>query len=173
MEEVRADFLQRLRELDFNSVIAAFQAHYADVTWVFLLDLTTDYGVFLVAALGLYVLMSAGQVSLGHAGLVGISAYGSGVLVVNLGLPFWLALPICGLVGMAAGVLYFFLLGFRLSGFYLAIGTFLFLVLYIFGPQLVSLFVDSNTKAFEMAVHGSKLFGFAFFINGINIRWNS
>jgi len=124
MEQVQVDFFDRFRDLSLDSIVAALQAHYGGVTWAFMLDLTTDYGVFLVLALGLYVLMSAGQVSLGHAGLVGITSYAAAVFAVKLGLPFWLVLPASGAVGIAAGILYFLLLGMRLSGFYLAIATF-------------------------------------------------
>jgi branched-chain amino acid transport system permease protein len=116
----------------------ALAAHYGGITRAFLLDLVTDYAVFLVAALGLYLLMSAGQVSLGHAGIVGISAYGAGVMAVKLGVPFWLSLPVSGAIGLATGVLYCFLLGWRLGGFYLAIGTF------AVGEMLVNLWLTSD-----------------------------
>jgi branched-chain amino acid transport system permease protein len=138
MEQVEADFFERLRDFDLAAVMAGIEAHYGNVTWIFLLDLATDYGVFLVAALGLYVLMSAGQVSLGHAGLLGICAYGSAILVVKLGLPFWAALPLSGVVGLVAGLLYFLLLGLRLSGFYLAIGTF------AVGEMLITIWLNTD-----------------------------
>jgi branched-chain amino acid transport system permease protein len=70
------------------------------------------------------LLLSAGQVSLGHAGLVGIAAYASGIMAVKFGLPFWAAMPAAGIVGMVFGAAYCVLLGWRLGGFYLAIGTF-------------------------------------------------
>ena len=138
MEEVRANFLDRFRDLDMATVLAALQSHYADVTWVFLLDLGTDYGVFLVAALGLYVLMTAGQVSLGHAGMLGIASYGSAVMGVHWGLPFWLNLPLSGVIGLVAGAAYFGLLGLRLGGFYLAIGTF------AAGEMLITIWLNSD-----------------------------
>lgn len=138
MDEVQTDVLQRLRDLDLDALVAGLQAHYAGVTPVFLLDLATDYGVFLVAALGLYILMSAGQVSLGHAGMLGIAAYAAAVLAVKLGLPFWLSLPLSGVVGLAAGAAYFGLLGLRLGGFYLAIGTF------AVGEMLITIWLNSD-----------------------------
>ena len=138
MEEVRANFLDRFRDLDVATVLAALQSHYADVTWVFLLDLGTDYGVFLVAALGLYVLMTAGQVSLGHAGMLGIASYGAAVMGVHWGLPFWLTLPLSGVIGLVAGAAYFGLLGLRLGGFYLAIGTF------AAGEMLITIWLNSD-----------------------------
>jgi branched-chain amino acid transport system permease protein len=138
VERVTVDFLERLRNLTWESILAALQAHYGGVTWPFVRDLLTDYGVFLVMALGLYVLLSAGQVSLGHAGLVGIAAYASAVMVVKLGLPFWLALPLAGLVGIGAGLAYCALLGLRLTGFYLAIGTF------ALGEMLITIWLNSD-----------------------------
>jgi len=110
--------------------------HYASFTPAFLLDLITDYGIFLVICLGYYLLMIGGQVSLGHAGMVGISAYVSAVFVVKFGLPFWVALPLCGLVGVVTGVVYASLFALRLGGFYLAIGTF------AFGEMLVSIWLN-------------------------------
>lgn len=97
--------------------------HFSGITPSFLVDLATDYGVFLMAALGLYVFMSAGQVSLGHAAMMGVSAYASAVMAVNFGVPFWLCLILSGGLGLVVGALYCFVLGSRLSGFYLAIGT--------------------------------------------------
>ena len=117
MDEVRANFLDRFRDLDMATVLASLQSHYADVTWVFLLDLGTDYGVFLIAALGLYVLMTAGQVSLGHAGMLGVTSYGAAVMGVHWGMPFWLILPLSGVFGLVTGAAYFGLLGLRLGGF--------------------------------------------------------
>jgi branched-chain amino acid transport system permease protein len=45
-----------------------------------------------------------GQVSLGHAAFFGIGAYAAAVLG-NLGLPFWLVLPLAGLAGCLLGLL--------------------------------------------------------------------
>ena len=80
--------------------------HFSSVTWGFLIDLATDYGVFLVGALALYLLMSAGQVSLGHAAMIGISAYAAGVMAVNFGVPFWATIFLSGIVGLASGVVH-------------------------------------------------------------------
>jgi branched-chain amino acid transport system permease protein len=107
-----------------DAIRQAIVGHFSAITPAFLIDLATDYGVFLMAALGLYVFMSAGQVSLGHAAMMGVSAYAAGVMAVNFGVPFWLCLILSGAVGLVVGAVYCFILGARLSGFYLAIGTF-------------------------------------------------
>lgn len=116
----------------------AVVAHFSGMTASFLIDLATDYGVFLMAALGLYVLMSAGQVSLGHAAMMGVSAYAAGVMSVKLGVPFWLNLILSGGVGLGAGVIYCLLMGWRLGGFYLAIGTF------ALGEMLVNIWLNTS-----------------------------
>lgn len=80
-------------------------------------------GVWAVAAIGLNLLTGyAGQISIGHAGFVGIGAYVSALLTIKAGLPFWLALPVAGLVSAAIG-LGLGLPALRLSGPYLAIAT--------------------------------------------------
>jgi len=138
MDPVVVDVLQRLHGLSLDRMVQGLLHHYGDVTWPFVLDLCSNYAVFLTIALGLYILMIAGQVSLGHAGLVGIAAYSSAILVVKFGLPFWLALPICGGVGALAGLVYCYLFGLRLSGFYLVIGTL------AFGEMLISIWLNTD-----------------------------
>lgn len=64
----------------------------------------------------------AGQISLGHAGFLGIGAYGSALLMKNFGLP----LPLTLLAGAAMGAVSGWLLSFaagRVREFYLAMMT--------------------------------------------------
>lgn len=89
----------------------------------YLLYLANLVGIFAIAALGLNILTGyTGQISLGHAGFVGVGAYATAILATRLGLPFWLALPAGGaaacLVGAAVGVP-----SLRIKGLYLAIAT--------------------------------------------------
>src|SRR5690242_12259270 len=121
-----------------GSVAAALVSHYGQFTWSFVIDLLADYGLFLVICLGLYILMIAGQVSLGHAGLVGIAAYTSAVLVVKLGVPFELALPLVVIAGALSGAIYAYLLALRLGGFYLAVGTF------ALGEMMINIWLNSE-----------------------------
>src|SRR5207247_9520629 len=107
-----------------DAIWQAIVGHFSAITPAFLLDLATDYGVFHMAALGLYVFMSAGQVSLGQAAMMGVSAYAAGVMAVNFGVPFWLCLIASGGVGLIVGSVYCFGLGWRLSGVELAIRPF-------------------------------------------------
>ncbi len=77
----------------------------------------------IIVAAGLNLLVGyAGQISLGHAGFFAIGAYGTTVLMVKAGWPFFFALPGAALVAAGFG----FILGMpslRLEGTYLAIAT--------------------------------------------------
>jgi len=64
----------------------------------------------------------AGQISLGHAGFLGIGAYGSALLMKNLGLPLPLALVAGAVMGGVGGWLLSFAAG-RVREFYLAMMT--------------------------------------------------
>jgi branched-chain amino acid transport system permease protein len=80
-------------------------------------------GINILVAIGLNLLVGyTGQISLGHAGFFAIGAYTTVLLMLRLHLPFWVALPIGGLVTALFG----FFLGLpalRLEGPYLAIAT--------------------------------------------------
>lgn len=79
--------------------------------------------VAIVGAVSLMVLTGfAGQISLGHAGFLAIGAFTMGLMGERWGLPFWLIMPIAGLIAAAVGVaIGFFAL--RLKGLHLAIVT--------------------------------------------------
>jgi len=70
-------------------------------------------------------IMRIGQLSFGHAAFIGIGAYASTLIVMRLGVSFWLALPLAGLVTAAVSLL----IGFptlRLKGMFFAITTWAF-----------------------------------------------
>lgn len=78
--------------------------------------------ITIVGAVGLMILTGfTGQISLGHAAFLALGAY-TAALLGREGWPFWLVLPIAGLVAAAAGLMVgpFAL---RLKGLYLAILT--------------------------------------------------
>jgi branched-chain amino acid transport system permease protein len=79
--------------------------------------------IFALAVVGLNLLMGfAGQVSLGHAGFLGIGAYSVVIGPVYFGLPSWLSL----FAGAALSGVIAFLVGrpiLRLKGHYLAVAT--------------------------------------------------
>ena len=87
--------------------------------WLHVLIIT---GVNVLLAVSLRALARTGQISMGTAGFMLLGAYSSALLAKNLGLSFWITLPMGGLlaaaVAMAAG--YPFL---RAKGIYFAILT--------------------------------------------------
>jgi len=87
------------------------------------LDVVNFTAVYVVGAVGLMILTGfTGQISLGHAGFMAVGAYTAAVLGNHLGTPFWIVIPLAGLmaagVGLAAGPF-----ALRLRGLYLAIIT--------------------------------------------------
>jgi branched-chain amino acid transport system permease protein len=74
-------------------------------------------------AIGLdFILGYAGQLNLGHSAFYGIGAYASTLLIIELGVPFWLAFAIAMLLaGLAGAALSIFAV--RLRGHYLAIAS--------------------------------------------------
>jgi branched-chain amino acid transport system permease protein len=99
----------------------------------FALDLANQVLLAVVGAVALMLLTGyAGQISLGHAGLLAAGAYTTGILVKELGAPWWLTLPSAALVGALLGVI-FGLPSLRLRGLYLAVSTLAlhFIVIYL------------------------------------------
>lgn len=88
--------------------------------WLHILNLTW---IAAIAALGLNIATGmTGQIVLGQAALMGVGAYSTGLAVVKLSWPWWVALPgsiaVAAVVGVAMG-----LLSMRIKGHYLAIVT--------------------------------------------------
>ena len=77
----------------------------------------------IIVAIGLNLLTgNAGQISVCHSSFMAVGAYGTTYLVTKLGLSFWVAMPLGGLIAALFGLA----LGFpalRLRGFYLAVVT--------------------------------------------------
>ena len=93
---------------------------FADRYW---LTLANQIGIATIGALGLNILTGyTGQISLGQGAFLAVGAYSAGLLIVNLGLPFWLAVPLACLITAGVGVI-FGLPSLRLKGLYLAIAT--------------------------------------------------
>src|SRR6201982_1745141 len=74
-------------------------------------------------AIGLdFILGYAGQLNLGHSAFYGIGAYASTLLIMKLGVPFWIAfvlgMVLSGSAGMALSIF-----AVRLRGHYLAIAS--------------------------------------------------
>lgn len=79
-------------------------------------------GVGIVLASSLRFVFLGGQLSLGHGGMVSLGAYFSTLTVMNLGLSFWIALPLAGVFVMVISFFTGYLFT-RLKGFYFAMVT--------------------------------------------------
>ncbi len=87
------------------------------------LDLANQVLLASIGALALMLLTGfAGQISLGHAGLLAAGAYTVGILFREIAAPFYVTLPAAGLVGALLGLI-FGLPSLRLRGLYLGIST--------------------------------------------------
>lgn len=73
----------------------------------------------------------AGQINLGQAAFMGVGAYGASVVEVKFGLPFWVAVPVGGVLAALAGWA-FGLTAARIKGFYLALTTIAAQFLFVF-----------------------------------------
>src|SRR4029077_5089985 len=101
----------------------------------FQLDLACQVFLACVGALSLMLLTGyAGQISLGHAGLMAAGAFTVGILFRETNAPFWITLPSAALVGALLGII-FGLPSLRLRGLYLAVSTLAlhFVVIYLGG----------------------------------------
>ena len=82
--------------------------------------------IFAIIAISLVILMGwAGQISLGHMGIVGVSAYIAGIAATTWNQSFWVALPIGALTGAVVAAL-IGIPALRVRGLFLAITTFVF-----------------------------------------------
>ena len=134
-----------------------------------LIQLLNIFIIWIIAAHGLNILTGlCGQISLGHAGFVGVGAYTAGILGTKLGLPFWVSIPCAGMSAALVGTI-FGLPSVRIKGFYLALSTMAaqFILLYVFlhwhsmtgGSE--GLFVDPISIAGFSLDSGARFYPFA------------
>ncbi|MGE3993264.1 branched-chain amino acid ABC transporter permease [Pseudorhodoplanes sp.] len=101
----------------------------------FALDIACQVFLAAIGALSLALLTGiAGQVSLGHAGLLAAGAFSVGILYHELAAPYWVTIPVAAMTGAVFGLV-FGLPSLRLRGLYLAVSTLAlhFVVVYIGG----------------------------------------
>ncbi len=104
--------------------------------------------VYAIALLGLNILTGYnGQISLGHGAFYAIGAYVAAILMDKFGVPYWLTVPVAGVVCLATGFL-FGLPALRLEGLYLALATF---ALGVSMPQLLK---DKHLEQWTGGVQG-------------------
>jgi len=123
--------LERLSAVTFVLLLSVFPF----LTTAFYLDLACQAFLAAIGSLSLMLLTGyAGQISLGHAGLLAAGAFTVGILSKEFNAPFWLTLPLAALVGASLGIV-FGLPSLRLRGLYLAVSTLAlhFVVVYLGG----------------------------------------
>jgi branched-chain amino acid transport system permease protein len=135
----RTRYEQDFRLLDTRTQKAAFAAFAAVAMALpflagpFMLDLANQVLLAVVGAVALMLLTGyAGQISLGHAGLLAAGAYTTGILFKEIGAAWWVTLPSAAAVGALLGLI-FGLPSLRLRGLYLAVSTLAlhFIVIYL------------------------------------------
>jgi len=89
----------------------------------YLLDVANRIGIAVIGAIGLNILTGfTGLISLGNAAFMAIGAFSAGYLGIRFGLPFYLCIPLAGLLtallGMVIGIP-----SLRIKGLYLAMAT--------------------------------------------------
>jgi branched-chain amino acid transport system permease protein len=123
--------LERVSLIVYMLLLAAFPF----LATAFYLELACQVFLASIGALALMLLTGyAGQVSLGHAGLLSAGAFTAGILFREFNAPFWVTLPAAALSGALLGVI-FGLPSLRLRGLYLAVSTLAlhFVVVYLGG----------------------------------------
>lgn len=117
-------------------VILAFFAAFPFLFGEYYVGLATLCGIAAIGAIGLNILTGfTGQISLGVGAFLGVGGYASAILTTKLGLPFWVALPLSGVITAGIGAL-FGIPSLRLKGLYLAMAT--------LAAQVIILFVISR-----------------------------
>ena len=133
----------------------------------YMISFLINIGITLIVALGLNILLGyCGQISLGQSAFMAVGAFTSALLVVRLGISFWLALPLAGIVAGLVGML-FGSTSARLRGFYLALATLvaqfilIYVIIHFFGgshgvrvpsPSIAGMALDSEPKYYYVVM---------------------
>jgi branched-chain amino acid transport system permease protein len=132
--------MSRARSVIAGVVIVAALIGFAFVASQFQLDIANQVFLAVIGSLSLMLLTGyAGQISLGHGGLLAAGAFTVGILYREVGAPFWITLPAAALVGALLGVIFGFP-SLRLRGVYLAVSTLAlhYIVIYLGGEYETS-----------------------------------
>src|SRR6185369_17092235 len=89
----------------------------------YLLDVANRIGIAVIGAIGLNILTGfTGLISLGNAAFMAIGAFSAGYLGIRFGLPFYLCIPLAGLMTACLGMI-IGIPSLRIKGLYLAMAT--------------------------------------------------
>lgn len=112
----------RLQKISLAAAFVMLLA-YPLVASPFFLGLANQIFLAIIGAAALMLLTGyAGQISLGHAGLLAAGAFTTGIMFKEFGAPFWITLPSSAIIGAVLGII-FGIPSLRLKGLYLAIST--------------------------------------------------
>src|SRR4030042_5292536 len=107
----------------FLALFFVFLLVFPFVANAYMLYLANMIGFAVIGAVGLNLLTGfTGQISLGHAAFIGVGGYATAILITRLGVPFWFALPVAGLISAAVGLI-IGIPSLRVTGLYLVIAT--------------------------------------------------
>jgi branched-chain amino acid transport system permease protein len=144
----------------------------------YMLYILNMIGIAAIAAIGLNILIGfTGQISLGHGAFFGVGAYAAAILATRLGLPFYLSIPLAGIITATVGMIFGVPSG-RLKGLYLTIAT----LAGQFIIEYVLIHWDSMTKGtmgitlptasiFQWEISGDRSFFFLIFISLVLTTW--
>jgi branched-chain amino acid transport system permease protein len=150
----------RLERVSLFTFIALLLV-YPYVASAFYLDLANQVFLACIGALSLMLLTGyAGQVSLGHAGLLAAGAFTAGILFKEFGAPIFVTIPAAAVVGALLGVI-FGLPSLRLRGLYLAVSTLAlhFVVVYLGGEYETKRGFSTGITIDAPVIFGFRLYG--------------
>ena len=134
---------------------------YPFIASAFYLDLATQVFLASIGSLSLMLLTGyAGQISLGHAGLLAAGAFTAGILFKEFQAPIVVTLPAAAAVGAVLGVI-FGLPSLRLRGLYLAVSTLAlhFIVTYVGGEYETKRGFSTGITMDPPAIAGVTIYG--------------
>ena len=163
----RTDYAQEIAliktRLEWTSLVAfvALLIAFPFVASAFYLDLATQVFLASIGSLSLMLLTGfAGQVSLGHAGLLAAGAFTAGIFAKEFGAPIFVTLPCAAAAGAVLGVV-FGLPSLRLRGLYLAVSTLAlhFVVVYLGGEYETKRGFSTGITIDAPVIAGFRLYG--------------
>lgn len=115
--------LQSKKTWIFLFVIFTFVYPFITGQSGYLMTLFVMIAVYSITAMALNLLTGyGGQISIGHAGFLAIGSYSVAILATKIGLPFFITLPLSGIITGIVGFI-IALPAVRLSGHFLAVAT--------------------------------------------------
>jgi len=167
----RTDYREEMRLLDTRTRKAGavvLTVALLALPWfsnAFVLDLASQVFLASIGAVALMLLTGyAGQISLGHAGLLAAGAFTTGLLVKEINASIWITLPASAVTGALLGVV-FGLPSLRLRGLYLAVST---LALHFIVIYLGQEYETKRGFSTGIVIEPPVIFGWAF---NEGVRW--